>query len=351
PTADQVEIIDDDDLPLLKEELRPRQGLPPLLQKLSERRLTHAIDYLGVSYGLSSDLLKFWKKNQFLPIYLRQTASDLTGEYSCIMLKTIHAADQAPWLFSYYQDFRRRIISLFGYQFRMFTPGMVLNLIQQGVFPEIKEQFTASLIEQSFTDYDLRRLESYTRNLVDYHLILDLIPTLARLFYLNRFPIQLTVIQMALIAGIGLQYKTIEQLEKELNLPQSQLLALFNKLIKKIIDLINSTQETEIGKTFVNSLDAVNMQPLDKSLRQELNELGATIRNQQSEEIDRIMHDRQLSKYAVNGSEEMWKEELKSINDPGIISIPRTLNKRKDVEIESHFDVTKKKPKKKKNKF
>ena len=98
-------------------------------------------------------------------------------------------------------------------------------------------EFKASLVEQNFTDYDLRRLESYTRNLVDYRLILDLIPTLARLFYLNRLPIQLTAIQMALIAGIGLQYKTIEQLETELNLPQSQLLALFNKLIKKIIDV------------------------------------------------------------------------------------------------------------------
>ncbi|CAF2384441.1 unnamed protein product [Rotaria sp. Silwood2] len=323
PAPDQVEIIDDDDLPLLNEKLHPRRGLPPLLEKLNERRLKHSIDYLGVSYGLSADLLKFWKKNQFLPIYLRQTASELTGEYSCIMLKTIHQSNQAPWLFSYYQDFRRRLLSLLGFQFRIFTPGMVLNLIQQAVFPEIKEEFTFSLIEQNFTDYDLRRLESYTRNLVDYHLILDLIPTLAKLFYLNRLPIQLTVVQMALLSGIGFQYKTIEQLENELNLPQSQLLALFNKLIKKMIDLINSVQENEIGKTFVNSLDTVNMQPLDKSLRQELNEVAATIRNRQSEELDRLMHDQQLSKYAVNGSEEVWKVELKSISDPGVISIPR----------------------------
>ncbi|CAF3557208.1 unnamed protein product [Rotaria sordida] len=334
PKADQVEIIDDDDLPLLNEKLHPRRGLPPLLEKLSERRLKHSIDYLGVSYGLSADLLKFWKKNQFLPIYLRQTASELTGEYSCIMLKTIHQSNQAPWLFSYYQDFRRRLISLLGFQFRIFTPGMVLNLIQQAVYPEIKEEFTVSLIEQNFTDYDLRRLESYTRNLVDYHLILDLIPTLAKLFYLNRLPIQLTVVQMALLSGIGLQYKTIEQLENELNLPQSQLLALFNKLIKKIIDLINSVQENELGKTFVNSLDTANMQPLDKSLRQELNEVAATIRIRQSEELDRLMHDQQLTKYAVNGSEEVWKGELKNISDPGVISIPRTLNKRKDIEIE-----------------
>jgi N-acetyltransferase 10 len=123
----------------MKEQLRPRENSPPLLQKLSERPLKHSLDYLGVSYGLSSDLLKFWKKNQFLPIYLRQIASDLTGEYSCIMLKAIHASGQAPWLFSYYQDFRRRLLFLLGYQFRSFTPGMVLNLIQQGVYPETKE--------------------------------------------------------------------------------------------------------------------------------------------------------------------------------------------------------------------
>lgn len=70
-------------------------------------------------------------------------------------------------------------------------------------------------------------------------MILDLIPILAKLFFLNRLPVQLTVVQMALISGIGLQYKTIEQLENELNLPQSQLLALFNKLIKKVIDVRN----------------------------------------------------------------------------------------------------------------
>lgn len=139
-TRDQVEIVDDDELLLLKEQLRPRKNPPPLLQELSNRPLSHAIDYLGVSYGLSGDLLKFWKKNQFLPIYLRQTASELTGEYSCIMLKAIQTSESAPWLFSYYQDFRRRLLHLLGYQFRSFTPGMVLNLIQQGVYPENKER-------------------------------------------------------------------------------------------------------------------------------------------------------------------------------------------------------------------
>ncbi|MEQ2183706.1 hypothetical protein GOODEAATRI_000714 [Goodea atripinnis] len=37
-----------------------------------------------------------------------------------------------------------------------------------------------------FTPYDLKRLELYSRSMVDYHLIMDLIPTLARIFFLKQ---------------------------------------------------------------------------------------------------------------------------------------------------------------------
>jgi hypothetical protein len=43
------------------------------------------------------------------------------------------------------------------------------------------------------------------------------------------------------------------------------------------------------------------------------------------------MHDQQLSKYAVNGNEEVWKEELKNISDPGVISIPRYVKIKKNL--------------------
>ena len=54
-------------------ELAPRQNLPPLLSKLSERK-PEALDYLGVSYGVTGQLFKFWKKSGFTPVYMRQTA-------------------------------------------------------------------------------------------------------------------------------------------------------------------------------------------------------------------------------------------------------------------------------------
>ena len=45
------------DMTLLTEKIVPRKKLPPLLLKLSERR-AEQLDYLGVSFGMTGQLLK-----------------------------------------------------------------------------------------------------------------------------------------------------------------------------------------------------------------------------------------------------------------------------------------------------
>lgn len=58
---------------LQEETLAPRKKLKPLLEELSERKAEN-LDYLGVSFGLTSELYRFWKKSGFAPVYLRQTS-------------------------------------------------------------------------------------------------------------------------------------------------------------------------------------------------------------------------------------------------------------------------------------
>jgi len=50
--------------------VEPRSSLPPLLLKLSERQ-PECLDYIGVSFGITEQLLKFWKRANFVPVYLR----------------------------------------------------------------------------------------------------------------------------------------------------------------------------------------------------------------------------------------------------------------------------------------
>ena len=100
------------------------------------------------------------------------------------------------------------------------------------------------------TVYDLKRLESYAKNLVDFHLIMDLVPTLAKLYFLILpvGAISLSYVQAATLTGMGLQFKTIDQLTGDLGLQSNQLLPLFNKAIRKFTKLIKEVFEFEIAQ-------------------------------------------------------------------------------------------------------
>lgn len=65
-------------------------------------------------------------------ICFRQTNNELTGEHSCIMISTLNTADSSKnqsWLSQFWIDFRRRFISLLGYQFRKFSPQLALGVL------------------------------------------------------------------------------------------------------------------------------------------------------------------------------------------------------------------------------
>lgn len=44
---------------------------------------------------------------------------------------------------------------------------------------------TKDILDVYFTSYDLKRLAMYSSNMADYHLIMDLLPSLAHLYFLN----------------------------------------------------------------------------------------------------------------------------------------------------------------------
>jgi N-acetyltransferase 10 len=134
----------------LQEQIEPRKSLPPLLLKLSERK-AEQLAYMGVSFGLTSDLLRFWKKLGYLPVYLRQTPNELTGEHSMIVLKELNRDEKnsdssTSWLYQYFTDFRRRFVALLGYQFRVFLPSLSLSIMKQDVY---EEKFDRELLKFS----------------------------------------------------------------------------------------------------------------------------------------------------------------------------------------------------------
>lgn len=63
--------------------------------------------------------------------------------------------------------------------------------------------------------FDLKRLESYANNMVDYHVIMDLLPIVSSLYFEKRLggEVKLGAVQSSILLALGLQRKTIEQVE------------------------------------------------------------------------------------------------------------------------------------------
>ncbi len=285
---------------LLDDDIKVRdiRKMPPLFSKLSERRPDN-LDYVGVSYGLTQPLHKFWKRASFVPVYLRQTPNELTGEHSCVMLRPLETAQDKAWLGAFARDFHRRFLSLLSYQFREFPSVLALSINEStniGFKLDPLNQpraLSKTELDSLLSPFDLKRLESYANNMLDYHVVLDLIPTLATLYFTGRLnpDVKLTGVQSSILLAVGLQRKDLSSVESELSLPSSQLLAMFIKIMRKMSSHFSSLvtgaieaelpQRENIGVSVEDASAAHDDQavderfvPLEMSLEDELDEGG-----------------------------------------------------------------------------
>jgi tRNA(Met) cytidine acetyltransferase len=63
------------------------RGLGSYLLSLIEREARGTVDWLGVGYGATPELVSFWADNGFSTVHLSTTRNDTSGEHSAIMLK------------------------------------------------------------------------------------------------------------------------------------------------------------------------------------------------------------------------------------------------------------------------
>ncbi|XP_072747429.1 RNA cytidine acetyltransferase [Anoplolepis gracilipes] len=322
----EIKNVPDEAVDLLEENIEPRSSLPPLLLKLSERHPEN-LDYIGVSFGVTEQLLKFWKRSNFVPIYLRQTANDITGEHSCIMLyKTNVEQDDAKWLQAYWSDFRRRFLSLLSYSFNTYPASLALSILINKTISLEFVTLSKETLNVYFTSYDLKRLQMYSNNMADYHLIMDLLPSLARLYFLNLMgDTHFSAAQSAILLGLGLQHKTVDKLAEELSLPSSQLLGLFNRIIRKSIQYFNRIAEKYVESTMLTNAESVNekvkVNPLGgQSLYEELESAAKELKIKQKVELEKLKREN-LEQYAIKGSETDWTSALSSKHSKSLISI------------------------------
>jgi N-acetyltransferase 10 len=306
---------------LLQDNVKVRdiRSMPPLFARLSETKPAQ-LDYLGVSYGLTPPLHKFWNASGFAPVYLRQTANDLTGEHTCVMIRTLEGiSSDSSWLGEFARDFHRRFLSLLSYQFRSF-PAVTSLSIQISALSGTNgdtspKSLTKADLDPLFSPFDLKRLDKYADQMVDYHLILDLLPSIATLYFTRRLEpgVNLSRVQQSILLGIGLQRKNLEDLEKELGLASSQVLGIFIKIVRKVssqfkavvegaaADTLPSTRNGNGEEAFAGAEDfeRSKLNPLSQTLEEELAEGAEEVDAEERERMRSMIDSLPLDRYEL----------------------------------------------------
>jgi len=235
-------------------------------------------------------------------------------------------------------EFRQRFIHLLGFApFRDFPSIMaisvldpspsILNSSRDKVVGKIPAKLlSAEELRHFFTDIDLRRLEKYAKNLVDFHLILDIMPMLACLFLQGRCKTSMSYSQCTLFLAIGLQRKNIDQIRSELKLTSAQTLALFNKAVRKLVTWYRKLEEIDAEKQLkLEEAEAKAKEvskPIVADLNVELATAGRSVRKKRKAKLVADMEEE--NEVAAHLSRTLNKNEI-----PSTISLPDSGTKKK----------------------
>merc|ERR1719270_104096 len=250
------------------------------------------------------------------------------------------------WLLEFWTDFRHRLVHLLGYQLSALAPSLALSLLHNKAADtgSLSTRISPTQLTAHVTLYDVKRLELYSNNMADHHLVTDLLPSLAKLVLTKQLgDLHLSAVQLALLVGLGLQHKTVDDLATELELPASQLLALFNRSIRKICGVLRSVVEEGIAANFKENGKSKLGQggrSVLPSLDEELSSAAIEVEKEQKE----VFENQKWAQYNIKGSEDDWNNALKGDKTTGMVSV-KTGEKRSSEQEPDQLNFKKKKKK------
>ncbi|KAM3315210.1 hypothetical protein ACQJBY_033759 [Aegilops geniculata] len=318
---------------LLEESIKPRANLPPLLVNLEDRR-PEKLHYLGVSFGLTQELFRFWRKHSFYPFYVGQIPSAVTGEHTCMALSPLNSDDikagdsiQLGFLEPFYKDFRQRFRRLLGTSFRHLNFKLAMSVLASKIDfshhepSEHDTNITLKLLRDVLSPHDMKRLEAYSNNLVDYHLILDLVPILAHEYFSEKLPVTLHGAQASVLFCMGLQDKDIGATKEELGIEREQVLSNFIKTMKKLYGYLNNTAGKEIEASLprLKEIEA----PLSRSMDEDLDEAAQEVKEKRRVADEATVDPKLLQKYAIKSDDHEIEKALQNekLSASGVISV------------------------------
>ncbi|MHA2239063.1 MAG: GNAT family N-acetyltransferase, partial [Candidatus Hodarchaeales archaeon] len=187
-------------------------------------------DWIGVSFGASLKLIKFWRKFGFFIVQIRPNRSKETGEWNVVLIKPL--SDNAKKIiFQASRDFSFQFIQLLNQSLFDMRPELVIEILRSCAFTvKYKPVITKS---------GKYRLERYIQGHLNFLLTVDVLHELSVFYFVNPKQLELSSAQEMLLVSRILQGRTWGQALGKTGLSREKSYGLLRKGIKKIFRAIN----------------------------------------------------------------------------------------------------------------
>ncbi|NVM02586.1 MAG: tRNA(Met) cytidine acetyltransferase [Candidatus Helarchaeota archaeon] len=205
-----------------------------MLTQIEENYKNLEFDWIGTSFGLTPELLRFWEKNGYKSIHLSSRMTPSTGEYSIVMIKPL-SAESEKIVNLLRQEFKFKIFEWFRTIYYNLPPDLAFSLL------ESSQKFEDPVIFKiALTENQKDRLDAYFGGILDYSNTSDVINQVLKYYFLNfeRDKVKLSPKQKELIIMRCLQARTWQQTLNYSKLKYKVGHGLLRKAIRKIYKVI-----------------------------------------------------------------------------------------------------------------
>ncbi|KAL0424444.1 UNVERIFIED_CONTAM: RNA cytidine acetyltransferase 1 [Sesamum radiatum] len=328
---------------LLEENIKPRTDLPPLLVPIRERK-PEKLHYLGVSFGLTLDLFRFWRKHNFAPFFISPIPSSVTGEHTCMILKPLNNDD--------IESSGSEQLGFFSHFYQVFWTQRSIS--QMWIPSPSSIEYLKFVIENQVSDDAMYHFEAYANNLDDYQMTEEFVNDLAIAYFREKILVTLSYAQASVLLCVGLQKKDISSIEEMVSrLKFGHFRGGYKGRLKRI-----GNGRDEVGEAadivFIyeshEEVLQIPMEPHPMSVEEDLNDAGKQVKDDMKSKLDGSLKPDLLQQYAILDKEAEFENALQNsgakVLSGGLVSIKSSRNKN-----DKHGkEIEKQKSEKKRNK-
>ncbi len=181
------------------------QGIGSISLNKLENYYGDNFDWFGASFGATTDLLNFWFRNGYYPIYISPVRNAVSGEYSVAYIKALHSRVKEHVL-EFNKTLMKRLVELKDTNYMDVDADLFLTIIRQR-FQKIK-------IKKEIDKDEVERVKLFRREIIPWGYVRDIARKLGKLYFLN-LDVEFSQLDEIIILENFIHLKELGEISKE----------------------------------------------------------------------------------------------------------------------------------------